>query len=85
MNAPLTAICDDLLQVLRERLRGGGPIDAETDLVEGDLLDSLGVMALVAAVEKRYGVRLENADIAPRNFRTAAALAALVAQRLAQG
>ena len=85
MNDRLPAICDELLGVLRTRLRSGESIDAETDLLEGDLLDSLEVMALVAEVEKRYGVRLENADIAPRNFRTAAALARLVAERSAPG
>lgn len=75
------ALREELLKFVAARLPAGEPLSAETDLLEADLLDSLLIMDIVAHVESAYGVRLENADIAPRNFRTVAALADLVAQR----
>lgn len=77
-NGPLR---EELLKFVAARVPAGEPPTAETDLLESELLDSLLVMDLVAHIESAYGVRLENADISPRNFRTVTALAALVAQR----
>ena len=42
-------------------------------------------MDAVAHVESRFGVRLGHADVAPRNFRSVAALAALVGAKRAEG
>ncbi len=56
-------------------------IDAETDLLHTDVLDSLLLMEMVIAVEHFWGVKLQGEDIAPRNFRTVRNLALLVASR----
>ena len=74
-------ICDDLVRFVGSRVPDDEPIDAETDLLEAELLDSLLIMDVVAHVEKTFGVKLDNADIAPRNFRTAGSLASLIAER----
>ena len=80
MPSPDT-IRQDLLRFVTSRVPAGEPLDADTDLLEADLLDSLLIMDVVAHVEATYGVRLENADIAPRNVRSVSTLAALVASR----
>jgi len=72
---------DELLKFVATRVPAGEPLTAETDLLESELLDSLLVMDVVAHVEAKYGVKLENSDIAPRNFRTVAAIAGLVSER----
>lgn len=74
-------ICDDLVRFVSSRVPADEPISAETDLLESELLDSLLIMDVVAHVEKTFGVKLDNADIAPRHFRTAGSLANLVAER----
>ena len=74
-------IRDELLRFVATRVPAGEPLTAETDLLESELLDSLLVMDVVAHVESAYGVKLENSDIAPRNFRTVAAIARIVAER----
>ena len=74
-------ICDDLVRFVGSRVSEDEPITADTDLLETELLDSLLIMDVVAHVEKTFGVKLENTDIAPRHFRTAGSLANLVAER----
>lgn len=69
----------DLISFTAARVTDGKSVDADTDLIESELLDSLLVMDLIAHIEGRYGIRLENTEIAPRNFRTIGALAELVA------
>ena len=81
MTSETGTIRDELLGFVATRVPAGEPLTAETDLLETELLDSLLVMDVVAHVESAYGVKLENSDIAPRNFRTVAAIAGLVAER----
>ena len=73
----------DLLQFLATRVPTGEELTPETDLLEADLLDSMLIMDVCAHVERTHGVTLQNADIAPRHFRTVAALADLVTERRA--
>lgn len=75
------SIEEDLLSFVQSRVSDGESLEADTDLIEHELLDSLLIMDLVAHLEGRYRVRLENADIAPRNFRTVQALSRLVGDR----
>lgn len=77
-------IRNDLLTFLSARLPAGEPLTAETDLLDGELLDSLLIMDTVAHVESRYGLHLDHADLAPRNFRSVAALASLVEREAAR-
>ncbi len=56
-------------------------IDAETDLVLENILDSLLLMDLVILIENDMGVVLKGDEIAPRNFRTIEELASLVRVR----
>ena len=77
----MESIQRDLLSFVASRVQNGELLDAETDLIESELLDSLLVMDVVAHVEGRHGVRLDNSDIAPRNFRTIEALSGLVASK----
>jgi acyl carrier protein len=74
-------IREDLLKFVGARVPAGGAVTADTDLLEEDLLDSLLIMDVVAHVERSHGVKLDNADIAPRNFRTVGAIANLVSER----
>ncbi|MBA3315621.1 MAG: phosphopantetheine-binding protein [Planctomycetota bacterium] len=77
----LNGLRNDLLNFVSGRVPEGESVTVETDLLETELLDSLLIMDLVAHIESAYGVKLENADIAPRHFRTVDSLARLVAER----
>lgn len=56
-------------------------ITPHTNLLEAEILDSLLMMDLILYVEGRYGVRLEDADISPRNFRTIDCLVRLIVSK----
>lgn len=81
MTTETASLREELLGFVSSRLPDAATLTPDTDLLETDLLDSLLVMDVVAHVESTYGVRLGDADIAPRNFRTVAALADLVSER----
>jgi acyl carrier protein len=75
------AIESELLDFVSSRVPDDEPLTSDTDLLESELLDSLLIMDLVAHVESVHGVKLENADISPRHFRTLGLLSKLVAER----
>jgi acyl carrier protein len=56
-------------------------IDPDTDLLSGDLLDSLGALRLASFIGEEFGVTIEPRDLVVENFRSIAALTAFV-QRL---
>lgn len=73
----------ELLDFLASRLPEESDLDAETDLMTDELLDSLLIMDIVAHAEAVHGAALTNTDIAPRNFRTVRTLADLIIERRA--
>lgn len=52
--------------------------DFNMDLFENDMLDSLGIAQLVAALEENFNVEIDPEDILPENFSTINEIAALV-------
>jgi acyl carrier protein len=66
--------------VVSEFLRDIGmkTVDPLDDLLSSGILDSMGVMETVAFVEDELGVRVDDEDIVPENFRTLRSLTELV-------
>ena len=56
-----------------------GPDDS---LLESGTLDSVGVMRLVAFLESRYGIEVQDDDLMPENFDTLAAITAFIERRV---
>ncbi len=54
----------------------------EGNLVEEGVIDSLGIMTLIAYVEKQFGARIKPEDVVVENFESVAAIARLVGQRI---
>jgi acyl carrier protein len=53
----------------------------DVSLIEADLVDSTGILELVAFVETTYGVAIADADIVPANFDSIGRIAAFVAAK----
>ena len=70
---------NELVEWCNQRIHPRVAITKETDLLGEGYLDSLLVMDLVAFVERRFAVAIDNAEISPRNFGSIQALAALAA------
>lgn len=57
------------------------PLADELSLVESDLVDSTGILELVAFVEQTFGISLADADIVPDNLDSIARVANFVARK----
>ena len=66
-------------QAIREfietELLSGTTLQEDQELLISGLVDSLGVMKLVAFIDKELGIRVPHADIKLRNFATIDAIA----------
>ncbi|MGH3718667.1 MAG: acyl carrier protein [Pseudonocardiaceae bacterium] len=51
---------------------------ADYDLLSGGVIDSLGLLKVIAWLEDRFDVAVDDIDIEPDNFRTVAAMNAFV-------
>jgi acyl carrier protein len=77
------AICNALTHFVREHfplaqrrnLQPGDP------LIESGIVDSLGILDVVAFVEAEFGVRVEDEDLVPENFQSVAQIASYVEKK----
>ena len=57
----------------------------QDNLLETGILDSVGVLGLVAGLEKSFGLKIDTNYLTEDNFRSIAAVAAMVDRLLAKG
>jgi acyl carrier protein len=76
---------DDLRQTILEYVRkeyldegDDRPVLADTPLITGGIVDSFSMVSLKRFLEKRYAIRIPDADATPAAFDTVASIAALV-------
>ena len=62
----------------------GAEVNADTNIIESGLLDSVEILYLVGFLEERFGIALPIEEFIPENFATAEAVAKLV-DRLSSG
>lgn len=55
----------------------------DADLLGAGIVDSLGILRLVAFIEDRFGVKVPDEDVVFENFQSIGAMAAYVSQRQA--
>ena len=66
---------DVIAQMVRSNaLPGAMAFDLETDLLENGVLDSLGVMGLIADLDQQFGCCISPRFVLPENFRTVASI-----------
>ncbi len=61
--------------------RGGEAVSNHVSLVESGIMDSTGVLELVAFVEQTYGIHVDEREIVPANFDTVHGLAGFVERK----
>jgi acyl carrier protein len=77
---------DRVRQFLIDRGHWDGAPDDLTDhlpLIEGRVIDSLGIQRLIAFVERQFGIEVGDGDVVPENFETIASLATFVRRQQA--
>jgi acyl carrier protein len=60
----------------------GGDLQATDSLIERGLIDSTGILELVAFLEKKYGIQIQDHELVPDNLDSTAALSAFVKRKL---
>jgi acyl carrier protein len=83
---------DDVVQALRiylveEFLPGTEPerVGTDLDLMNSGVLDSLGLLKLIAWIESRFEVGVDDTDLDPENFRSVSAIAGFVSRARSDG
>ena len=77
---PINAIQQELAELLASRLNLQVP-GLDADLLQTGLLDSLGVVEVLALLEEHYGLEIALDDLELENFRSVASIAAFIARR----
>jgi acyl carrier protein len=57
-------------------------VSATTSLMDGDLVDSLGILEIVVFLGEQFAVELTDDDFLPENFQSVASIAGLVASKI---
>ncbi|MCA9921097.1 MAG: acyl carrier protein [Anaerolineales bacterium] len=48
----------------------GATIDPDESLISNGVLDSLGLLRLIAFVEEQFGIEVDDGDVIPDNFQS---------------
>jgi acyl carrier protein len=84
--APQAAVRDFILETfegeLRARALQAEDIPDDFDLLLGGVIDSLGILELLGALEERFGVRIELEEMDPEHVTVVGPLSEYVADRV---
>ena len=74
---------DGIRSILTQDLSIAAAVDVAADvpLLQRGVIDSIELMQLIAALETRLGIAIDETEILPANFRTLNAIAAFVARK----
>lgn len=79
------ALNDELRQFVTDNFMYGKPCEGFADddsFIQRGIIDSTAVMELIAFLEKRYAIKLQDQDLVPENLDSVNGLARLVKSRL---
>ena len=71
---------DELLEILQD-IDDSVDYEKETALIDDHILDSFGIITLIAEIEETFDIEVDAAEMTPENFNSAAALWKMI-QRL---
>lgn len=61
--------------------RPEGDLEEHTNLIEEDILDSLGIFSMIEFLEERFGIQVDPAEVVFENFETMGAIEQLVSSK----
>jgi acyl carrier protein len=79
-NAPPWPPRAAIRDIVTRHLRSSAPIEDDTRLLSGGLLDSMALVDMLLALQEALGVRIQASDIDPNDFDSIAAIAATLAR-----
>jgi acyl carrier protein len=75
----------DQVRALIRALDGGGdaaPLTDEQSLLDAGVIDSLAMIDLIASLESRFALRLQDADLTPENFDSVISIRDMIQRKL---
>jgi len=60
---------------------GEGAKNDQDPLIEAGIIDSFGIMSLLAFLEEKFAIQISSDELLPENFESIAAIGALVEQK----
>jgi acyl carrier protein len=66
---------------IRREFGQGKPVGPDAPLLDSGLVDSVGILRLVAFLEGEFRVRVKDGDLVPANFQTMRSIARFLATR----
>ena len=76
-------IANELVSFIQSEIVGddrGLKVNAATRLIDGGLIDSMGLMQIIAFIEERTAVRVPDDEVMPENFQTVDSMERLIAR-----
>ena len=64
---------------------GTRALDPDEDLIARGVIDSFGLISLIAALESAFGIEIVEEDVVPEHFQTLERLTAFVADKRSAG
>jgi acyl carrier protein len=80
------SIALDVEQFIVNEIAAGRGIESiahDSDMLAGSVIDSLGITELIAFLERKYGIKVDDDDIDAENFRSIDSIVAFVEQKQA--
>ena len=77
---------DRIRRFIVDELRWPGRAEdlaAETSLIDDGIIDSLGIVKMIAFLEREFGIRIDDEEVLPRNFETIDAIATFLRHKRA--
>ena len=70
--------------IVEEIMLGDGKkkIDPDQSLINSGMVDSLALLRLIAFIEERFGITIEDDEVVPENFETINVMKALIEGKL---
>jgi acyl carrier protein len=78
------SVAAEVEKFIVEEIALGTGVDSvghDDDLLAQDVIDSLGIVELVAFLESRYGIKVGDDDLLPENFHSVNSVVAFVAAK----
>lgn len=83
-RGPREALLDNIRSVVREVDTSGraASVSNNESLLAAGVIDSMAMIELITALESRFGVQVQDADLTPENFDSITAIGGLIQRKL---
>jgi acyl carrier protein len=83
----VTVLLDDIRKLVRALDASGAAasVGDQESLLSAGVIDSMAMIELIASLEFKFGIQMQDEDLTPENFDSFAAIRDLIQRKLDQG